>query len=274
MRLDGLLTFWSPRAYSRRGLLVDGLSALGYNKFVPQPRSPAAAFRDALEAVFAKGYEVHRLKNTDCYEVIQIERQEWPNANIRTLYAMGKIDLAAKITFRPWVREEEAVLDSYNQHLGLVRGQQLGECLTTIIDHLGGVRLRPSGGIYWLPGQRVEQWREVAGVVEPAGQGDPNRVYLVQHPMGADEVRAVRDAVIEQVSGEALRIQKELDNPDPDKQLGERALETRKATLMELRKTIREYEGLLGVGLQRLASQVEAVELAAAQAAMMAAVEV
>ena len=59
------------------------------------------------------------------------------------------------------------------------------------------------------------------------GRRAASAVYLLRHRMDADAVRAVRDAVVAEVQGEAARIRDEVQTGD----LGGRALETRKSRL-------------------------------------------
>jgi hypothetical protein len=134
-----------------------------------------------------------------------------------------------------------------------------------VVESLGGTRLRPTGAVYWVPGPKLDEWALVARAVESAADGRPSAVYLLRHRLDADAVRAVRDAVVAEVSGEATRIRDEVGTGE----LGGRALETRKAQAAELRDKVLLYEDLLSVGLDELHRVVDAADQAAATAALL-----
>ncbi len=124
----------------------------------------------------------------------------------------------------------------------------------------------PAKGVYWLPEDKLEEWGRVAGVVEASGYTSNYSVYTIRNVMDADAVRAVRDAVVSEIASDTTRLEEEIN--DTDHPLGERALESRKRELLDLRTKIREYEALLGVGLTDLSTAVERVEMAAAEVAL------
>src|SRR5205823_15051056 len=130
---------------------------------------------------------------------------------------------------------------------------------------LGGVRLRPGGAVYWLPGHRLGEWSRVAAAVESCAEGRPSAVYVLRHRLDADAVRAVRDAVVSAVQAEAQRIGTEVSAGE----LGGRALEARRQQASELRAKVLLYEDLLSVGLAGLHRAVDAADQAAATAALL-----
>lgn len=128
-----------------------------------------------------------------------------------------------------------------------------------------GTRLRPTGAVYWLPGAKLDIWAAVAAAVEAAAVGPPGAVYQVRHRLDAEAIRAVRDAVVAEVRGEAERLQAEVLAGD----LGERALDARHARAAGLRAKVRDYEGLLRVGLADLHRTLDAADQAAATAVLL-----
>jgi hypothetical protein len=157
-------------------------------------------------------------------------------------------------------------VESYNEHLGQLRSAQVSSALVALLDDLGGTRLRPTGGVYWLPEAKVETWAEIGQVIERAGHGVVNAIYLIRHDLDADAVRAVRDAIVAEVSAEAARISQEVNAGG----LGERALEHRKEQARGLRSKIELYEELLDCGLEALRRTVDDTEQTVATAALMA----
>jgi hypothetical protein len=265
LRIGGAVTFWTIGELTVRGLLQDGLEAAGFGTFVPEPRPPAGALKDALQQVLGGPTTLIRpLKSRDGFCVIQEQRGDQVNTYQPSLIA--RIDAALQITLMPYDARAQAIVDAYNAHLGMLRTQQVSAALVGILDQLGGTRLRPSGAIYWLPAPHLPAWQQVAQAVETAGFGRPNAVYVLRHQMDEDAIRAVRDAIVAEVTGEAARIDQEVSAGD----LGERALEHRQTQAEELRRKILQYEDILGLGLQSLHQAVDQAEAAACKAVLLA----
>lgn len=269
--LDGNITFYSITEWTSRSALMAGLEAIGLGSYVPEPRTPPAAFKDALEEVFAgPGWIVKRLKDTDSFEVVKQELRPYPQHNLRTDYCVGRIDHKGEVVFNPMPDEALDVVAAYNRHLGMLRPPQVGKCLVGIVYHLKGTALRPSGGVYWLPAASRDKWVEVGKVIESSGVVGQSKLYVVQHPMTPDSVRAVSDALRTEVMDEVSRLDADI-NEGAGK-LGERALRNRESQCYALRRKIREYEECLGTSLKALAAEVERVEDAACLAALTASV--
>jgi hypothetical protein len=134
-----------------------------------------------------------------------------------------------------------------------------------VIESMGGTRLRPGGAVYWMPGPRIAEWAEVGQAIEQAGEGRPSAVYILRHRLDRDAVRAVRDAVVQEVQTEADRICSEVTAGE----LGARALEARKKQASDLRSKVLLYEDLLAIGLQGPHTAVDQADQAAASAALL-----
>jgi hypothetical protein len=87
--------------------------------------------------------------------------------------------------------------------------------------------------------------------------------------MDADAVRAVRDAVVNEVQSEATRIHDEVMKGE----LGERALEHRRVQAYDLRKKVLLFEDLLDVALAGLHEAVDRADQAAAAAVLLGSVQ-
>jgi hypothetical protein len=262
--ISGATTFWSLSDWTHREMVQDGLEALGLAPFAPEPRTPAAALRDALGSLYTAATQLVRpLKTRDGFTVVEENRGTEEN-NYRHVVT-AKIDKDMRITLLPYDAAPAAELvRRFNEHLGLIRAAQVSASLVAILDALGGTRLRPGGSVYWLPGHRLDEWQAVARVYETAGRGRPNNLYVMRSLMDQEAVRAVRDAITEEVRSEAERLSREIQSGE----LGERALEHRRAEAEHLRRKIRLYEELLSVGLDQLHHAVGQAENAAAVAAL------
>jgi hypothetical protein len=268
LSLGGGIVFWTLSEYTARSHLQAGLEAAGFGQFTPEPRPAAGALKDALEHVLGGPNTLIRpLKSRDGFTVVTEERGESGNCYANSLVTRIDPD-TLDITFTPFDQRAQPVVDAFNEHLGLLRPAQVSAALVAILDSLGGTRLRPSGAIYWLPLYQLDDWQRVAQAVENAGVGRPHCVYLLRHQMDADAIRAVRDAIVAEVSTEAARLDREVAAGD----LGERGLENRKVQAEELRRKIQQYEDILGCGLDSLHAAVDQAEQAACKAALLAAV--
>jgi hypothetical protein len=265
--VGGAVVFWSLADWSSRERLHAGLAPLGLGHCAPDPRPASAALRDALDAVLGGPRVLVRpLARRDGFAVVREQRGDAGNDYTQDLVAtVHDHPGGPSLRFAPWDDRAAAVEDAYRRQLGRVPASQLGAALVKVIDALGGTRLRPSGAVYWLPGHRLAEWQAAAAAVEFAFEGTPGALYLVRHRLDADAVRAVRDAVVAEVQGEARRIHDEVLAGE----LGGRALEARRRQAGELRAKVLLYEEMLDVGLGGLHRAVEDADQAAAAAALL-----
>jgi hypothetical protein len=266
-RLDvgGAVVFWSLAEWTDRRRLTAAFQSLALDSFVPEPRPPSAALKDALEDVLGGPRVLVRpLATRDGFAVVTEDRGLAVNQYATTLTARVNAEPPV-LSFDPFDTRTFRVEEAFRAQLGRISGNQLSTALVKVIDALGGTRLRPSGAVYWVPGPRLDRWAEVAHAVELASEGRPSAVYVLRHRLGADAVRAVRDAVVAEVQVEAIRIRDEVLAGD----LGGRALETRKRNAADLREKVLLYEDLLDVGLKGLHVALDEADQAAATATLL-----
>ena len=264
LTIGGIVAFWSLAEWSTREVIKEGLLDLGLAKYIPEPRTPAAALKDALGEVYTMPTQLIRpLNSKEGFTVVEEERGLDAN-EYRTLLT-AKINKNLHISCEPYSSAQSGdLVNRFNRHMGLLTTANVSAALVKLLDMLGGTKLRPTGSIYWLPDFVVPQWVEIAGVFERAAVGRPNAIYRMANVMDGEAIRAVRDAVVAEVQNEAARIDREVQSGE----LGEKALENRKEQAQELAKKIHLYEELLGCGLQNLVTAVERAENAACVAAL------
>jgi hypothetical protein len=271
--LNGIVTFWTLADLTQRSVLKDAFEAAALDQFVPEPRPPAGALRDALEEVCGGSRTLIRpLQTRDGFAVVREERGDEYQGNSYDVSLTAKIDPETNaIRFHPRDDRAPKVVEAFNRNLGLLRQHQVSKALVDLLKELGGTtHLRPTGGIYWLPDTRLAEWQRAALAVERAAYQKPSAVYVIRHQLDADAIRAVRDAIVAEVSAEARRIQEEVTSGE----LGERALEHRRLEAEALRQKIGLYEGLLDTGLEGLRRAVEEADQAAAAAVLLASAQV
>lgn len=277
--VSGGVIYWSA-ADSNRVALEIGLAPLGLAELIPNPRTEPSALEAALKdycdsknAMLRKEnrrkiVQPHLKRSDTGFEIVDMEMGEHENAYTfdfavgfneqRSLQFRGSCSYDAEVSIR----------DSYRQHRDMVTGAAVGTCLVKIAsDKLGGTALRDSGGVYWLPEYSVERWIQVAKAVEGAAIGHAaNKVYLLRTEMNEGAMKAVRDAIVSEISRDAATLSTEIYSG----QLGERALETRKEQAVVLHQRISQYEAILGETLDSLRLVVKSVEESATLAALSA----
>lgn len=265
IRVDGAVIFSALGEWSDLAKLRDGITAAGFGDYAPEPRTAQAALKDAMTSTFPK-HLIEQLEARDAWEICEVirgmERNEYALRHTVTLKEGPKISLS---NYNDEVGTR--LVNNFNTYLGLVRCSGVTMCLTKILSRLGGTSLRPKGSIYWLPGYQVERWEKVCAAVEAACACEvENKCYIIRHAMDGDALKAVRDAIVNEVKSETSRIQEEIESGD----LGERALSHRKDQALALKEKIGQYEEALNVGLHGLVGMVEKVEQSALAAALMA----
>jgi hypothetical protein len=267
LRLGGAVVYWTLSEFTFRDRLADGLADAGFGDLAPDARPATAALKAALEQTLGGSRILIRpLQSRDGFAVVEEERGQTENIYTQTLSARVEGEGAfARLAFSLADERSLAVQQAFDLHQGLIAAHQVSECLVSIVERLGGTRLRPSGGFYWLPEARLDLWQEVAAAVEKAAFGRPHACYVLRVAMDADAVRAVRDAIVAEVTAEANRIRNEVLSGE----LKERALESRRVEAEDLRDKVTQYEMLLDTGLASLREAIDAAEEAAAAAALL-----
>src|SRR5918995_6882266 len=223
--VGGAVVFWSLAEWSDRGRLAAHFAPLGLEALVPDPRPAPACLRAALEEVLGGPRALVRpLASRDGFAVVTEDRGLAANRYTTELTARVLRGDPPPLTFDPWDGRAVRIEAAYRAHAGRVSAAQLSAALVRVVESLGGTRLRPSGAVYWVPGPRLDDWAAVAAAAERAADGRPGAVYVLRHRLDADAVRAVRDAVVNEVQAEAARIREEVVAGD----LGGKALDTRK----------------------------------------------
>lgn len=266
-RLDSVLTFWRPAKYTVLSSLLTNLSSVGMNAFAPEPRTTEAALKDALDEHFGKGHLIQWLDDTSAYEVVKIVRGKSKN-QYDHLYRF-QIDDAGRLRMDPMeVGVGSAVIEKYNLHRSLVRANAVTGGLRRIAQRLNATS--PHDGVWWMPAASVPTWRAVAGAVEAAScLGKPTTVYLFNHEIGADELRAVRDAITREVEAETGAIHKDIIEGD----MKGRALKHRREQAEDLRRKIALFEGILKVNLDDLTKLADKADEAAIAAEILLSAE-
>jgi hypothetical protein len=270
MKMDhtGLVLFWSLAEFSSRERLLAEWSRAGFNHLVPERRPNVSVLKDALSEVFVGSrFLVRPLSTRTGFAVVREDRGQDENSYAPVLTA--KVYGDDSPIYAGDVGKADEVNAAYHRHLGRVTSQQMSAALVKVLYELGGTRLRPSGSVYWLSGDRAELWNRVVAGFEAAADGGNSVGYMLRHDLDADAVVAVRDAITHEVSTEAARLSQDILSGE----LGDKAIESRKKEAQLLKRKVAEYEAILGVGLDSLKRTLDAVEQANATATLLLAAD-
>lgn len=243
----GIVTYWTPQETSVANLQAAMLEIGGetLRAFVPDASTPLTALRQALSTVYPERM-IRKLK-IDGLAVVKEDRGSKENEYEHLCSAWfektgdGPEDFEIKTAGTSATRE---ILREYHANRGVLQPSQVGRFLSRVLqEYLKGTPLRPNGGVYWLPAEKFEIWQQISNASERASAEPkkPSAVYILKHDLDDAAVRAVRDAIINEMDTESDRIMREL----AEGELGERAIETREHEVSGLLEKVKYYEGIL-----------------------------
>jgi hypothetical protein len=262
---EGVVSFWTLSASFDRQSLLEGWGALGHADLVPEPRPYVAVLKDALAEVVGTAHTLIRpLASKTGFTVVRENRGEDENEFVPLFNARIPEGEGSPL-FNNESDVTDKVLAAFFQKRGQLTAQQVSGAMVAAVYKLGGIRLRPTGGIYWLAGSRMDEWEQAGGVVAAAARGGAATTYVIRHEIDEKAALAVQDALVEEVEAEAKRLVQEVQSGE----LGGRAVRTRKAEAVALRNKVTEYEQLLNTHLGSLRSSLDAAEQSIAMAALL-----
>jgi hypothetical protein len=135
--------------------------------------------------------------------------------------------------------------------------------LCKMMERLGAVSLRDTGGVYFVPAHAVEQWEWIVAVL----RGSSGHVLSYVPAMRSGEAL---DAIIDAVTQETAKLAERLAACASDKELGPKALRSRAADARAQAKKLHEYEQLVGRKVEGLGEQLASLEAMLAAAALAA----
>lgn len=237
--MSGAIVLWSTTSTTSLDKLTSGLDGIGLGKFAPSQTSPQAALKAAMTDLYAGP---RKLIRPDRNGFSVVEETEHPVLGLQhevVLTALPRMGLEVSDP-----TEQDRIAQAYTHQLDLVPVASITACLTGIVRHLGGIALRQTGGIYWIPARSTDVWAQVMAVVQAAGA---NTLYAITTQVDAESVRAVCDAINNEMAAEVAQMQSELADG-----LSARAGKRRAEQLSSMTDRLRDYEQSLGVTLDTL----------------------
>ncbi len=244
--IAGSAVFWTLGDQTDHAKLSQAFRQAGLSKFVPEQLTNYAALRDTLTADHP-GCEVFPVKGvTDTFEVVRIVRDK----DAPTAKNKYETVLTARATRYNTVEVNDATAPALTEKF-LARKQTvayhaLSRALVDIVFSLGGITLRPSGGIYWIPNANFERWEMIAQAIESAGP--KNHCFALRTILDDNSAAAIREALTQEIAREA----REIDDTLTDPKTGLKAARSAKDRAKSLQRKISAYEASFQMSLQDL----------------------
>ena len=294
LRIGGSLVL-SKIGPTDRAKLEAGFKSIGYERYVPEPRTPASALTGALQEVFKKGKESSRilvrpLEDADGFAVVKEERGDTARGNryagicTATVTKSESLDrMVINIYGDYTVEQYEEVVAAYSKLENVLGASAVGACIDRILKALDGVDMtagmkddqESKGGsrsVWWLGKDRTAEFRTAAKIIEDCGlkqredgRGSCNRVNLITCIADEAMVRAVGDGLCTEVTNEVGRIEHEIRTGE----LTARQMANRREKGVELRKKLERYERSFDVYLTKLHEELDRVDTATVMAALL-----
>lgn len=265
-RLDGVVTFWSAGSFYHRQVLDEGLTALGLGDLVPNHSTNDANLRYSLNRIFDNTSFMIR-PNKGGFNIIEEKKGEKdePNQFVHRFTFWLDGPEHNQLMMSPLDRGKGMeVTEKYGEFCTYVTQHAVTRSLVAVIGKLQGIPLRPTGGVYWLPADAIPLWEQVGQVVEKAPAYGGANIYQIKHAFDEQAVRAVRDALVEDATAQAARIEKEI----MDETLGAKALENRRAEANDIITKLTYYERMLSTTVDQIKDRLDCVQNMAALAAL------
>lgn len=264
--IAGAVTYWSLAEWSDVDRIRAALAAMALEGFAPAPPTPTVALRRALSEVFRRRSKLVRPLREGRFAVVDEER-----AGDDLEYA---IELRASAPEADGDGDEPAfepinhaaipaVEDAYRRYRARVPALAVSGALTALAQHLGGVRLRESGGVFWLPADALDNWQAVVRAFEAAAESGGTVVYRLRTVVDDAAVRAVGDAVTREVEEAVADIREKVRD-----QVRPTALRRRVDESEAVLDKIERYEKILNQPLGALRKAAQEAEREASLAAL------
>lgn len=260
----GATIWWRLHGECDRAKLVDELTARGI-QHMPKVVEPETAIRRAVGCLRGKRRLVRPLKKRGSWAVIEEELDDVKEKLKHWQGPTVSLDKIGRAVFSNASAEEaQQVRAAYDRYLDVLDTADVSSWLISQAERLGAIGLREGGGIYYLPPQRMGEWRLI---VEALSSAHPeHHVYMVPTVrMTQEGARAILDSLTYEIEQQVAKTKDEVISGD----LGVRALENRFDETNDLLRKVTMYEQLIEQPLQKLRDTIASLsaDVVAAKAA-------
>jgi hypothetical protein len=257
--ISGGVVFWSLGGATNFDTLLAKWTALGHEKSAPDRISPLDATKAALADLYGNrdqeinrakrraGYVVHRRKaglldDTDFDERVKVYVDPGPTPGTYRM-TVGGPDA-----------DEARIRTAVDAQLGILPPSKVTAGLVAIVRSYGGVPLRETGGIYWIPEHNMAAWEQVARATEQSGSG--NQIYAARTVLDDEGKRAVLAAIRSDINAAVEKMTQEVMEGG---MTSERALKHRREQIQQMESRVAEYESALGIALDDIRAGLDSI---------------
>ncbi len=254
--ISGIIAFWKLGGAVVYQSLADEWEQLGLdNKLLPAPVSKSNALRRTLATFRDPHVLVRPLQNVVEGYVLVTEMYgsdgmpEYTNGmSVRLIDGEPHVDGTDDAATSKQVRA------TFNHQLNTLTQQDVSVWLVDLVRSVQAVRLRETGGIYFIPRNTLATWRAYVAAIRAASSA---KVYEIPSLQSDEAVVAVLDAVTREAEEASEEMAQQLDAIG---ELSERQRATRMEHIERVEAKVATYEQLFGVRLNALHEQFELLQ--------------
>jgi hypothetical protein len=242
-------------------------------KLMPSPVTPGTALKRTMQTFKDSSVLVRPLREEREGFVLVHEqyvngRPSYTNGMEVSLVAQmdGTYDLnIANVADEISAGEVTSVFATWRRQLGILTQSDISSWLVHLVRTVDAVRLRDTGGIYFIPRYMLPLWDTYVAAIR---ESSSSLVFQIPAMKSDEAINAIVDAMTNEAQEAVEAMAKEIDTwgEEPNK----RAVNVRTERLRVLEEKLGKYESLLGVKLDELRGQVGEVGARLAEAALMA----
>ena len=272
----GLHIYWTHGSRTDATKLKNYLKDLGLERFAPDKNTPQAALKIALDRVCGakrrlirplpagvRGYAVvnekkdengNSLEHSVSFDIVLSDEKLWPVFQ----------DPETGAVINPL--EESQILHQFQLELDRCSSHKLGIAVARILDHLHGISLRKTGGVYYLPEAMVSKFDEVAKSIQDSAPDGSNVIYGVGLRMDDRLRKSVVHGLCRELENEVGSIERDVMTQDEEGnyKMKKRGLKTKEERCEKLRSRIEVYQKIFQTSLTELSDSLEKAESAVA----------
>lgn len=271
----GRVVFWSAGGDVALPALVAALASAGSKAIPPEPVSPKVALHRAVEAVADQvGCDALLLEAPPADDPKkQRKRGDWAIVRKPTQRTGATGDevaypIVASARVNGTILHVDApspfagvelLHTTYEAARNVLASNDVGTWLCAKLRALDALPLKPNGGVYFVPKDRVPQWDLL---VSALAKVSTCTVHGIPAMRTQDAVDAILAAITAETRSECTKLAEDIAS------IGGRALETREGETNKLLSRLERYEGLLGTRLDDLRAAIDETRSAVATARM------
>lgn len=252
--LGGQVVWWGLNSEFDHEVIVTEFDKLGLKAYAPKKRTRDSALELALTRIAKtlnnRGQEflvVSKQPRDRGFEIVVADKQQPKNAYLRAAeVGWDTTSTPPQPVVDPYTActTQQQVDEYYWAAIGDVFGSSMGTSLVSIATRLlGGLCLRPNGGIYWLPQDSVPLWDVVTRtVVNCASRPDRCHFSAMGIKMDEPSVAAIKRMLAEEVMADVERIRREVAEAHEDEGMGAKAVANRVEAARQMLLKVQAYE--------------------------------